>query len=553
MKKYLCMICVYALILVLTVLPAGAEVEPDVKIIPELREEVQAQILVYNIEILYDMGEINKEKGFSFTVSDNAVISDTSVLAISEGKADKDGKVKFNVTLKAPLIDTDTTPYKIYFNLKNPDIFVDSVTCKSIESLESYQKKIDDITSGTGNLEDKIEMYKEELNLDLKYYNKLTDKTKIFEYLNENKNNINLLNINEYFDQASLFAYLYKGDISSVYDMLYYYNDYLHLENIPYQNMMKTYDSADAELKKAIAGKMQTSYIDDIETVKTKLLENIILVSVEVLSKTDLDKVFSDNQDYIFLSGYGNLTTTVKNQVLTDIKIKKVFENVNSIINFYNEKTAGLNGPILPSPPQTQVGGGSVAVGKNEEDASEDLKINCPFYDISGHWAETSIINLYELGIVNGKTVNTFEPDSAITREEFVKLIVSAFNFEKSSISLSFTDVSDDMWYSNYIKTAVTNGLVKGINETTFGVGVNIKREDIAVITTRLDKVNSLNNENEKYFNDENDISDYAFSSVKKLSALGVINGTPDGYFNPHKTATRAEVCQIIINLLNKL
>lgn len=50
-------------------------------------------------------------------------------------------------------------------------------------------------------------------------------------------------------------------------------------------------------------------------------------------------------------------------------------------------------------------------------------KIECPFTDIKGHWAESYIKNAYFAGYINGRTDTTFEPEENIKRGEVAKLL----------------------------------------------------------------------------------------------------------------------------------
>lgn len=50
-------------------------------------------------------------------------------------------------------------------------------------------------------------------------------------------------------------------------------------------------------------------------------------------------------------------------------------------------------------------------------------KVELPFSDTSGHWAEKYIRNLYFAGIMEGYPDGTFKPDAPITRGELAKVI----------------------------------------------------------------------------------------------------------------------------------
>lgn len=183
----------------------------------------------------------------------------------------------------------------------------------------------------------------------------------------------------------------------------------------------------------------------------------------------------------------------------------------------------------------------------------EELAIG-RFTDVaSEHWAKESIEKLAEKKIISGVGEHTFEPDRSITREEFVKMIIVAFGYALMPGESPFKDVQPGMWYEDYVLTASKEGLINGVDENTFGVGSNITREDMAVIIERV-----LSNRGvafageEKYFNDEIDIADYAKTAVKNLTTLSILSGDDEGNFLPKKNATRAEAAKVLLAAMEK-
>ena len=66
--------------------------------------------------------------------------------------------------------------------------------------------------------------------------------------------------------------------------------------------------------------------------------------------------------------------------------------------------------------------------------------------DISGHWAESTITNWMDDGLIGGYSDGTFQPDKAITRAEFIKLVNAATNATTVG-TVDFTDVTSDDWF----------------------------------------------------------------------------------------------------------
>ena len=92
--------------------------------------------------------------------------------------------------------------------------------------------------------------------------------------------------------------------------------------------------------------------------------------------------------------------------------------------------------------------------------------------------------SLANAGIVSGKGNKKFCPQDFVKREEFVKMLVGAFNVTAEG-SVPFSDVSSNEWYYTYVVSAYNSGMIKGISADIFGTGTNITRQDMAVLIYR--------------------------------------------------------------------
>lgn len=201
--------------------------------------------------------------------------------------------------------------------------------------------------------------------------------------------------------------------------------------------------------------------------------------------------------------------------------------------------SSGKKGSTLPSVVPPVVNTGTTEV--EYEEVFSDLA------DVE--WAKRAIMSLYKSGIVSGMNGDIFAPRDHVTREQFVKMLVCAMNIEPVDEELAFDDVDKDMWYSGYVAAAVKNGIAFGKDETTFGIGELITREQIAAMCARI--IGKTSDELTEDFADSDDISEYAKDGVMLMKKLGVIKGNESGEFKPKSYATRAEAAQIIYGIIN--
>ncbi len=197
-------------------------------------------------------------------------------------------------------------------------------------------------------------------------------------------------------------------------------------------------------------------------------------------------------------------------------------------------------------------GGGTINTPPNPIATVPVVNNNREFGDIDDAiWAKTAITAMAKKGIIVGDEKGNVNPNNAVKREEFVKMLVVAAGMYKQDAKCAFDDVLDGAWYSSYVASAYNNNMVYGTSETSFGVGTNITRQDMAVMCYRaaknLNKIGKVRDSVQ--FADEENISEYAKEAVAALYEAGAINGIGDNLFSPTGTATRAQAAVIIYNL----
>jgi len=167
-------------------------------------------------------------------------------------------------------------------------------------------------------------------------------------------------------------------------------------------------------------------------------------------------------------------------------------------------------------------------------------------------WAFGTIDRMAQLGIISGHPDGLFAPNDAVTREQFVRMIVVAFNIPRSGVTGAFNDMPAEHWAATYVEAASAAGIIQGIGDGLFGTGFNITREDAAVIiyntATRFGGLVSAGASAD--FNDSAYIAGYAQNAVGELVNTGVITGLPGGMFAPRNTTTRAEAATMIYRLM---
>ena len=193
------------------------------------------------------------------------------------------------------------------------------------------------------------------------------------------------------------------------------------------------------------------------------------------------------------------------------------------------------------------------ALKKGEEIANKNLAKNFgKATDIDGHWAKDSINYALENNLID-LIGNEFKPNKNATRYNVVKALG---RFKKIDVEKykgkSLKDVDANSEESAYVNWAIENGIIAGYEDNTFGGDREITREEIArILNLFAEKFDiKVKNLEAPKFKDQNKISDWASKDVKEATEKGLLVGRDDGTFGPKDNLTRAEVAQMIVNMI---
>jgi hypothetical protein len=192
----------------------------------------------------------------------------------------------------------------------------------------------------------------------------------------------------------------------------------------------------------------------------------------------------------------------------------------------------------------TLVGSGTVSVSVSGPETLIVLANTAKFSDVpSGYWARADIDALLADGVLSGFPDGTFQPDGALTRAEFVKMLDIVLGLQPGTGTGGFSDVQSGDWFAPYVTAAVSAGLVQGLTATTFGPDQTVSREQMAVFLTRALK---LTGSQSLTFSDAGQIDAYATSAVQAAVASGYLSGFPGGTFQPQGATTRAQAAKVL-------
>ena len=172
-----------------------------------------------------------------------------------------------------------------------------------------------------------------------------------------------------------------------------------------------------------------------------------------------------------------------------------------------------------------------------------------PFTDVPGDaWFYPDVYYAWDQGLMNGKDAKTFDPNGTTTRAEFAtvlwRLAGSPAVTAEQKAACPFTDLAAD-WYKDAVVWAYDAKVVNGMSADTFAPNEKITREQMVTMLCRYSGETD-NAADLSKITDADAISDYAKPAVAWAVVSGIVNGFPDGSFQPKGSATRAQMAAIM-------
>lgn len=177
---------------------------------------------------------------------------------------------------------------------------------------------------------------------------------------------------------------------------------------------------------------------------------------------------------------------------------------------------------------------------------------------VEGYWGKKDIELMASKYVVKGMTKTSFEPETPITRAEFVTMLVRSLGLDEGKPDQpTFSDVRVSDWHYGYVEAAYKAGLAKGDEGKggPFRPDDTISREEMAALMIRAMQVfgtpvRELSPEEVarimESFNDGADISQWARHEAAQAVSQDLIKGRGAGTFAPRAIGKRAEAATLM-------
>ncbi|MDP4182491.1 MAG: S-layer homology domain-containing protein [Bacillota bacterium] len=162
------------------------------------------------------------------------------------------------------------------------------------------------------------------------------------------------------------------------------------------------------------------------------------------------------------------------------------------------------------------------------------------FKDVkSSAWYIQNLAKLVGMKGIDGYKDGTFKPQNQIKVAEFTKLLLAASGYKE--------DIALGVWYSNYVAKAKEIGVID--NEDNYNYNSGLKRKDLAKMICKLLKIQPSVSGTSVFTDAKNIDSKWIDTAFNEYLIKGYgVEGART--FKPMQVATRAEVSEIVIRVL---
>jgi hypothetical protein len=168
---------------------------------------------------------------------------------------------------------------------------------------------------------------------------------------------------------------------------------------------------------------------------------------------------------------------------------------------------------------------------------------------VIGYWVDKPISLLAMSNIVTGYPDGSFKPEGNITRAEMCTLLIKLSPPEQSrSVGVRFKDVKADNWASEYITRAGKAGIVQGYPDGSFQPQGKITRVEGLAMIVRFARIAESSYDQE--FSDVK--ADYwASPLIAGAYKAGILKYLSNNAFEPKRELTRAETVEMLYRTPN--
>ena len=170
------------------------------------------------------------------------------------------------------------------------------------------------------------------------------------------------------------------------------------------------------------------------------------------------------------------------------------------------------------------------------------------FRDIAGQWYEDAANAAFEAELINGVDAFTFHGEGTMTRAMALTVLYRMVQPEGEFATASYEDVEEGSWYEAPVNWGTQEGIVNGVGDNRFAPESTVTREQFITMIMRLW---GSEEKAELTYADADSISPYALEAMQQAQAAGLLTGYEDHTLQPQRGLRRSEAVALAVRLLS--
>ena len=171
-------------------------------------------------------------------------------------------------------------------------------------------------------------------------------------------------------------------------------------------------------------------------------------------------------------------------------------------------------------------------------------------------WYSKAVGFIAARGVTTGTGNGNYSPDAKLTRGEFIVMMMKAYGIAPDTATAENFADAGNTYYTGYLAAAKRLGISGGVGNNMFAPGKEITRQEMfTLLYNALKAIGELPEGNTgkslSAFSDAGQVASWAKDAMTLLVKTGTVSGT-NGKLTPEETTTRAQMAQVLYNLLSQ-
>ena len=226
----------------------------------------------------------------------------------------------------------------------------------------------------------------------------------------------------------------------------------------------------------------------------------------------------------------------------------------NNFVDYVDESNIMLAETTMARIRFDKIQDGTLTIRRSDGSAPADVPANTnPYKDVStGDWFYPAVEYMSGKKYMTGYSDTEFGPNDALSRAMFVTILYRVSGEKVQAAKTKFTDVLQNVWYTEAVAWAVENGITTGTGDTTFNPNDPVTREQMATFLKRYLDRGGITLPERSVDGAPADLSEsslWAKDAVESAYKRGLLYATYN-QLNPVDNATRTDAVVAFYNLL---